>query len=167
MASSRPVCDSHPNLQMIPCSLKRTTGQSHGYVCPVPSCGRHRDDEGYFDVVETKPSLDGGKPPQKKSARRSPSRNHEGDPGTAATADSPRQANLTLLEYRKRHPFSWSACHQSGSYSPGLSLLATSNVLSISLGRDSNQGCTRPPARTQRHEGDSHTSWGRKTTQQL
>jgi hypothetical protein len=45
-----------------------------------------------------------GSSPQ-KPARRSPSRNHEGDPGTAATADSPKQANLTLLEYRARHPF--------------------------------------------------------------
>jgi hypothetical protein len=55
---------------MIPCSLKRTTGQSHGYVCPVPSCGRHRDDEGYFDVVETKPSLDGGTPKNRRDAAR-------------------------------------------------------------------------------------------------
>jgi hypothetical protein len=57
MARTHPGCDRHPNLQMIPCFLKRTAGQSHGYICPVPGCGRHRDDEGYFDVVETKPVL--------------------------------------------------------------------------------------------------------------
>ena len=53
MASSRPSCDKHPNLQMISCSLKRATGPSQSYVCPVPGCGRHLDDEGYFNVVET------------------------------------------------------------------------------------------------------------------
>ena len=51
MARSRPACDKHPNLQMIPCSLKRTIGPSQGHVCPVPDCSRHHDDEGYFDVV--------------------------------------------------------------------------------------------------------------------
>ena len=53
MTSSRPVCDKHPNLQMLTCSLNRTTSSSQGHVCPVPCCGRHHDDEGYFDVVET------------------------------------------------------------------------------------------------------------------
>ncbi len=44
MARLRPICDRHTNLQMIPCSLKTTTGQAHGdahayaYVCPVPGC---------------------------------------------------------------------------------------------------------------------------------
>jgi len=59
---THPGCDRHPNLQMIPCSLKRTNGQSLGYVCPVPGCGRHRDDEGYFDVVGTRCSLDDSTP---------------------------------------------------------------------------------------------------------
>ena len=57
MTRTHPSCDRHPNLQMITCSIKRTTRQSHGYVCPVPGCGRHRDDEGYFDVVQAKPAL--------------------------------------------------------------------------------------------------------------
>ena len=58
MPRIHPGCDRHPNLQMVPCGLKRTNGQSLGYVCPVPSCGRHRDHEGYFDVVGTRRSLD-------------------------------------------------------------------------------------------------------------
>jgi Arc/MetJ-type ribon-helix-helix transcriptional regulator len=59
MTRLRPACDRHTNLQMIPCSLKRTPGQAHAYVCPVPGCGRHCDDLGYFDV-ETRGSLEGG-----------------------------------------------------------------------------------------------------------
>jgi hypothetical protein len=70
MASSRPVCDRHPNLQMIPWSLKTTTGQSDGYVCPVPGCGRHHQDGWYFDVVETKPSLEDGTPKDQRDAAR-------------------------------------------------------------------------------------------------
>ena len=53
MEGLHPVCDRHANLQMIPCSVNRTTRQAPGYVCPVPGCGRHYDDKGYFDVVET------------------------------------------------------------------------------------------------------------------
>lgn len=45
-----PVCNRHPNLQMIPCSLTRAAGSSNGYRCPVPGCGRHCDEQGYFDV---------------------------------------------------------------------------------------------------------------------
>ena len=56
MTRLRPVCDRHTNLQMIPCSLRTTTGQ-RGYICPVPNCGRHRGDTEYFDIVETKPLL--------------------------------------------------------------------------------------------------------------
>jgi hypothetical protein len=41
--ASRPVCDRHPNLQMIRCSTS-------GYECPVPGCDRHCDDNGYFDI---------------------------------------------------------------------------------------------------------------------
>lgn len=48
-----PVCDRHPNLQMIHCSLT-TAAFTDGYMCPVPGCGRHRDERGYFDV-EVKP----------------------------------------------------------------------------------------------------------------
>jgi hypothetical protein len=62
MTRLHPACDRHTNLQMIPCSLKRTTGQSHAYVCPVPGCGRHHDDAGYFDVVETRALLKDGIP---------------------------------------------------------------------------------------------------------
>ena len=53
MTRLRPACDRHTNLQMIPCSLKKMTEQAHAYVCPVPGCGRHHDDTGYFDAVGT------------------------------------------------------------------------------------------------------------------
>jgi hypothetical protein len=69
MAGSRPICDRHMNLQMILCSLKRPSGQSHGYVCPVPGCGRHFDDEGYFDVVEAK-ALQVSAPKNRRDAAR-------------------------------------------------------------------------------------------------
>jgi hypothetical protein len=45
-----PVCDRHPNLQMITCSLTRAAESTNGYICPVPECGRHCDEQGYFDV---------------------------------------------------------------------------------------------------------------------
>jgi hypothetical protein len=70
MTRLRPVCNRHTNLQMIPCSLKRTTGQAQGYVCPVPGCGRHHDDEGYFDVVETKALLEDSTPKNRRDAAR-------------------------------------------------------------------------------------------------
>ena len=41
-----PPCDRHKNLRMVP------SGQTFIYVCPVPSCGRRYDDEGYCEVVE-------------------------------------------------------------------------------------------------------------------
>ena len=41
-----PPCDRHKNLQMVP--FDRT----FICVCPVPSCGRCHDDQGYFEVVE-------------------------------------------------------------------------------------------------------------------
>jgi len=49
MVRSRPVCDRHTNLQMIPCTFQTPTGKASGYVCAVPGCGRHHVDAGYFD----------------------------------------------------------------------------------------------------------------------
>jgi len=68
MAHLRPACDRHTNLQMIPCSLKKTSEQSHGYahayayVCPVPGCGRQHDDTGYFGGGGTGALLENGIP---------------------------------------------------------------------------------------------------------
>jgi hypothetical protein len=72
VTSLRPVCDRHTNLQMIPCSLKTTTAQAHGhaYVCPVPGCGRHHDDRGYFDAVETRALLEDSAPKSRRDAAR-------------------------------------------------------------------------------------------------
>jgi len=41
-----PPCDRHQSLRMVP------LGQTLVYVCPVPSCGRCHDDQGYFEVLE-------------------------------------------------------------------------------------------------------------------
>ena len=41
-----PPCDRHTNLLMVP------FGQTFIDVCPVPSCGRCHDDQGYFEVVD-------------------------------------------------------------------------------------------------------------------
>jgi hypothetical protein len=49
-----PVCDKHPNLEMIACSLTRTAGSTRGYMCPVSECGCHFGERGYFEV-EVKP----------------------------------------------------------------------------------------------------------------
>jgi hypothetical protein len=43
-----PPCDRHTNLEMVP------FGQTLIDVCPVPSCGRCHDDQGYFEVVDGK-----------------------------------------------------------------------------------------------------------------
>ena len=43
-----PPCDRHTNLEMVP------FGQTFIEVCPVPSCGRCHDDQGYFEVVDGK-----------------------------------------------------------------------------------------------------------------
>jgi hypothetical protein len=69
MTRLRPACDRHPNLQMIPCSLKTTAGQAQGYVCPVPNCGRHYDDTRYFDAVETRALLEGSVPSRREAVR--------------------------------------------------------------------------------------------------
>src|SRR6266481_414828 len=76
MTRLHPACDRHTNLQMIPCSLKTTTGQAHGYahahayVCPVPGCGRLDDDTGYFDAVETRGLLGDSAPKNRGNAAR-------------------------------------------------------------------------------------------------
>ena len=40
-----PPCDRHKNLLMVP------FGQTLVNICPVPSCGRCHDEQGYFEVV--------------------------------------------------------------------------------------------------------------------
>jgi hypothetical protein len=50
MARSRPTCDKHPNLQMMPCSLQTMEGKTFGFVCAVPGCGRYYGPKGYFDA---------------------------------------------------------------------------------------------------------------------
>jgi hypothetical protein len=47
-----PPCDKHKNLQMVPFRLESPTGQTFVHACPVPSCGRQHDDQGYFEMVE-------------------------------------------------------------------------------------------------------------------
>ena len=84
MASARPVCDRHPNLQMVPCPLQRTKTPFRGYVCPVPGCGRHHDDNGYFDAMEAKPALPGDSPKTRR--------------------DSARAAILEAIEQQRRPP---------------------------------------------------------------
>ncbi|HYL13612.1 MAG TPA: hypothetical protein VEV41_11285 [Terriglobales bacterium] len=51
---TKPSCDRHKNLQMVPFSFAYSTGTISGHVCPVPGCGRVHDEEGYFDVIEGK-----------------------------------------------------------------------------------------------------------------
>jgi hypothetical protein len=43
-----PPCDKHKNLQMV----RLQTDQTFVHVCPVPSCGRRHDNQGYFEVVD-------------------------------------------------------------------------------------------------------------------
>jgi uncharacterized protein YuzB (UPF0349 family) len=40
-----PPCDRHKSLEMV-------LGQTLIDVCPVPSCGRCHDEQGYFEVVD-------------------------------------------------------------------------------------------------------------------
>jgi hypothetical protein len=58
-----PSCDRHKNLQMVPFSLENTGGTVYGHVCPVPRCGRRHTENGYFDLVDGKPT------PQEKTIR--------------------------------------------------------------------------------------------------
>jgi hypothetical protein len=51
---TNPSCDRHKNVQMVPFSLEYPGGKISGHVCPVPRCGRHHVEEGYFDVEEDK-----------------------------------------------------------------------------------------------------------------
>ena len=52
----QPSCDRHKNVQMIPFSLDYPGGTVAGHLCPVPSCGRHHTEDGYFDLVDGKPT---------------------------------------------------------------------------------------------------------------
>ena len=63
-----PCCDKHKNLQMVPFFFEHSARTIRGHVCPVPSCGRFQDAEGYFDMV-------GGRPvrAQKSAKERAPS----------------------------------------------------------------------------------------------
>ncbi len=70
MARLHPACDRHTNLQMIPCSHETKNGSVRGYVCPVPNCGRHHNDDlGYFDAVETRALLEDSIPNRRDVAR--------------------------------------------------------------------------------------------------
>jgi len=51
----QPSCDRHKNLQMIPFLLEYPGGTVSGHVCPVPGCGRHHTEDGYFDLEDGKP----------------------------------------------------------------------------------------------------------------
>jgi hypothetical protein len=51
-AKPNPACDRHPNLQMEATSFMTPRGGIIGYICPVPSCGRHYDGLRYFEGVE-------------------------------------------------------------------------------------------------------------------
>lgn len=61
MSRSRPNCDRHPNLQMVPCWVKRPKGVTSGHICPVPGCGRYHVDEMYLAAGEVEMAL-GPKP---------------------------------------------------------------------------------------------------------
>jgi hypothetical protein len=39
---------------MVPFYLEFTRGTVSGHVCPVPGCGRHHSEDGYFDLVDGK-----------------------------------------------------------------------------------------------------------------
>ena len=52
---AQPSCDRHKNLQMIPSSLESSGGAVSGHGCPVPGCGRHHAEDGYFDLADGKP----------------------------------------------------------------------------------------------------------------
>ena len=51
-----PSCDRHKNLQMVPFFLEYPGGTVAGQVCPVPGCGRHHTEDGYFDLASEKPA---------------------------------------------------------------------------------------------------------------
>ena len=63
-----PSCDRHKNLRMVPFFVENPARPIRGHACPVPSCGRFHDAEGYFDMV-------GGRPvrAQKSAKERAPS----------------------------------------------------------------------------------------------
>jgi len=65
---ARPPCDSHPNLQMVPLQLE--SRRAFVYVCPAPSCGRHYDDQGYFEVVDGQPVREENVAPSRMSSAR-------------------------------------------------------------------------------------------------
>lgn len=52
MKSVRPTCDRHPNLQMVPCWLKRGREVVPGHACPVPGCDRRHTQEGYLNASD-------------------------------------------------------------------------------------------------------------------
>jgi len=51
-----PPCERHKNLQMVPFFIEYTSGPVSGHVCPVPGCGRHHTENGYFDLADGKPA---------------------------------------------------------------------------------------------------------------
>ena len=67
---TNPSCDRHKNVQMIPFTLEYPGGKISGHVCPVPRCGRHHVEEGYFDVAEDQPLGTQNTPVEKESSVR-------------------------------------------------------------------------------------------------
>ena len=59
-----PPCERHKNLQMVPFFIEYTSGPVSGHVCPVPGCGRHHTENGYFDLADGKPAREDEQPGQ-------------------------------------------------------------------------------------------------------
>ena len=51
--ASNPACDLHISIQMEATTFMTPGGRILGYICPVPSCGRHYDGVRYFDKSDT------------------------------------------------------------------------------------------------------------------
>jgi hypothetical protein len=82
---SPPPCDRHKNLQMVPFPLRSPTNYTLLYVCPVTSCGRQHDEQGYFEVVEGQLVRGEGRAKQVVFGRR---RTPEGHPCQSRTVRS-------------------------------------------------------------------------------
>ncbi|HMK23138.1 MAG TPA: hypothetical protein VK466_12455 [Terriglobales bacterium] len=86
MTRPRPHCDRHPNLQMVPCWLRRGRAVIPGHACPVPGCGRYHAQEGYLNAADVELAL-GPQDSVRKKAPASETLNRKSSLKAAGTAE--------------------------------------------------------------------------------
>ena len=109
MTRSHPHCDRHPNLQMVPCLLRRASGLIAGHACPVPGCGRLLGGDGFLGDTDLElvlaPGVGSGNtnaPKESSGKKRSSNNNASNQNRPLNRHAAARAAILKAIEQKQR-----------------------------------------------------------------